>query len=125
MDWKRYFSKKVLERGYDYYLDGRVQEIEFENGICFATVQGNYKYCVQIEPLPNGKYDMYCDCPHAQDGYNCKHMAALMYEITNTKQHSNHNEIILKQIENCSQKEINEFLSGILYDNPSLYKTLE
>lgn len=122
MDWKRYFSKKVLERGYDYYLDGRVQEIEFENGIYFATVQGNYNYCVQIEPLPNGKYDMYCDCPHAQDGYNCKHMAALMYEITNTKQHSNHNEIILKQIENCSQKEINEFLSGILYDNPSLYQ---
>lgn len=126
MDWTKYFSKKVLDRGYNYYLEGRITEIECENGVYFATVSGNYEYSVQIEPLMNGEYDMFCDCPHAQDGYNCKHMAAVLYHIESLNQnHSKNKNMIINQINQCDSKELIQFLSELLIEDYHLYQTFK
>ena len=46
-----------------------------------AVVSGSEDYSVEIV-IENGKVlSMVCDCPYAEDGNNCKHMAAVLYEI--------------------------------------------
>ena len=79
--WKGLFKPHILGRGWDYYESGTVDFLErTENGYK-ATVEGNYDYEVEVEIDDNEVVDMFCDCPYAEDGNNCKHMAAVLYEI--------------------------------------------
>lgn len=72
----------ILERGYDYYCDGAVENIEIGRDDLRADVVGTEDYEVEIS-LNDGKVtDMYCSCPYAAGGNNCKHMAAVLYEWT-------------------------------------------
>ena len=49
-----------------------------------ATVSGTELYEVEIFLDHDEVYDMDCDCPYAEDGNYCKHMAAVLYELENT-----------------------------------------
>lgn len=80
MNWKKLFAIHILERGYDYYCDDAVENMEISDDIIRADVIGSEDYEVEIF-LSNGEVtDMYCSCPYALDGRNCKHMAAVLYE---------------------------------------------
>ena len=80
MDWKKLFAIHILERGYDYYCDDAVENMEISDDIIRADVIGSEDYEVEIS-LSNGEVtDMYCSCPYALDGRNCKHMAAVLYD---------------------------------------------
>lgn len=80
MNWKNLFATHILERGYDYYLENAVENIDISDDIIRADVIGSEDYEVEIS-LNNGAVaDMYCSCPYASDGRNCKHMAAVLYE---------------------------------------------
>lgn len=85
MNWKNLFAMHILDRGYDYYVEGAVKNIEISNEIITANVTGSDDYDVEIY-LHNGKVkSMYCSCPYAFDGRNCKHMAAVLYEWSNNE----------------------------------------
>lgn len=80
MNWKRLFATHILERGYDYYLENTVENIDISEDIIRADVIGSEDYEVEIS-VNNGEItDMYCSCPYALDGKNCKHMAAVLYK---------------------------------------------
>lgn len=80
MNWKKLFAIHILERGYDYYLENAVENLDISDDIIRADVIGSEDYEVEIS-LSNGEVtDMYCSCPYALDGRNCKHMAAVLYE---------------------------------------------
>ena len=80
MNWKKLFAIHILERGYDYYCDDAVENMEISDDIIRADVIGSEDYEVEIS-LSNGEVtDMYCSCPYALDGRNCKHMAAVLYD---------------------------------------------
>lgn len=80
MKWKKLFATHILERGYVHYLKNAVENIEISEDIIRADVTGSEDYEVEIS-LSNGEVtDMYCSCPYAADGRNCKHMAAVLYE---------------------------------------------
>lgn len=80
MNWKKLFVTHILERGYDYYLENAVENIDISEDIIRADVIGSEDYEVEIS-VNNGEVtDMYCSCPYALDGRNCKHMAAVLYE---------------------------------------------
>ncbi len=80
MDWKKLFAIHILERGYDYYCENAVENIDISDDIISADVIGTEDYEVEIS-LSNGMVtDMYCSCPYASDGKNCKHMAAVLYK---------------------------------------------
>lgn len=82
MNWQKLFASHILERGYDYYCDGAVENIEIGRDDLRADVVGTEDYEVEIS-LDDGKVtDMYCSCPYAAGGNNCKHMAAVLYEWT-------------------------------------------
>lgn len=80
LDWKYLFDKRILERGYTYYIDGNVENIKIDNGIIEAEVAGSYTYEVEIEYNGEDVMNMSCSCPHAADGFHCKHMAAVLFE---------------------------------------------
>ncbi len=79
MKWKQLFKPHILERGMEYYCAGSVKLFEADDGHISAVVEGTEDYDVFIE-LDRGKVlDMECTCPYAEDGENCKHMAAVLY----------------------------------------------
>ena len=79
--WKDLFREHILARGEAYYYEGAVQDLEKTEHGYHAMVEGTEDYEVDIE-LEDGQIcEMYCTCPYADDGNNCKHMAAVLYEI--------------------------------------------
>ena len=79
MEWEHLFESHILERGLDYYENEYVQDIlKEENGIK-AWVEGSELYRVHIGILDGEIINMTCTCPYAEDGLNCKHMAAVLY----------------------------------------------
>ena len=80
MEWETYFQKRILDRGYDYYFDDRVEDLRINSNRIKAVVNGTDFYHVEIKLNGNKIIGMSCDCPYAEDGHNCKHMAAVLYE---------------------------------------------
>lgn len=79
MKWKQLFKPHILERGMKYYNAGCVDSLEADEDQITAVVEGTEDYDVLIE-LDRGKVlDMECNCPYAEGGENCKHMAAALY----------------------------------------------
>ena len=84
-EWENYFAPQILKRGFDYYRSGCVlslDEDDTENCI-EAVVSGTEDYFVNIYLDKSHKniVEMYCDCPYAEDGSHCKHMAAVLYAV--------------------------------------------
>lgn len=99
--WEYLFKTHILARGWDYYENGAVSSLEKTETGYQATVEGSYDYEVEVEINNNEVVDMFCDCPYAEDGDYCKHMAAVLYEI----------------------KEKSAKLTGEVRENPSDIKT--
>lgn len=80
MDWEHLFREIILDRGYNYYLSGAVKNMKITDHQIQAIVSGVDDYEVEINFHNNHITDMYCSCPYAEDGHNCKHMAAVLYK---------------------------------------------
>ena len=79
--WKDLFREHILARGEAYYYEGAVQNLEKTEHGYHAVVEGTEDYEVDIEIEGGQICEMCCTCPYADDGNNCKHMAAVLYEI--------------------------------------------
>ena len=79
IEWKKYFQPHILERGREYYREDRVTELSDRDGNITACVEGSEPYGVEIEYSGKDILFMSCDCPYAEGGENCKHMAAVLY----------------------------------------------
>lgn len=79
--WDKYFTDRVRRRGYSYYKDNLVKQLEISGNNIKAIVQGSKRYNVELkfksitEPI-----EMYCTCPYFETD-NCKHIAAVLYAI--------------------------------------------
>ena len=86
--WEEYFAPHILLRGWDYYQESAVTDLrETGKGKYRAKVRGTEDYSVEIEMEDGVPVIMECDCPYADDGNNCKHMAAVLYAIENRRPH--------------------------------------
>ncbi len=75
-------SSSSVSRGYDYYKNNKVSNINQLNDHEFeGYVDGSLKnpYYVKIDIEHPRK--SYCDCPHANGNITCKHMTALYFEL--------------------------------------------
>lgn len=77
MNRKKLFSKTILDRGYQYYSEGTVEDIDISDKLITAVVWGSEGYEVEITLSDGEIEDMYCSCPYAADREYCKHMAAV------------------------------------------------
>lgn len=79
--WKDWFQPHILERGRTYFDEGRVSELERTEDGYAAIVAGTEEYEVEILLEGDSIEDMLCDCPYAEDGNACKHMAAVLFAV--------------------------------------------
>lgn len=81
-DFKEYIDRTILKRGYDYYIEGNVDDeyITTANEYVFQ-VQGSENYEVTIK-LDNEEEIIYsyCDCPY-DFGPICKHEVASYFKL--------------------------------------------
>ena len=76
------FAPRILQRGADYAREGRITIVQNERAECLALAHGTETYHVTIAYGEDGQIRaMHCDCPYAEDGRNCKHMAATLYAL--------------------------------------------
>ena len=123
MEWETYFQKRILDRGYDYYFDDRVEDLRINSNRIKAVVNGTDFYHVEIKLNGNKIIGMSCDCPYALDGHNCKHMAAVLYEWQLSATHP----VIdnSKLVKEASEEDVRSFLIQVLNDQPSLVETFK
>lgn len=123
MEWETYFQKRILDRGYEYYFDDHVEDLHINSNRIKAVVHGTDFYHVEIKLNGNQIIGMSCDCPYAQDGHNCKHMAAVLYEwqlsatypvIDNSK-----------LVKEASEEDVRSFLIQVLDDNPDIVESFK
>ena len=81
MNWHTMFQPHILDRGIEYYEDGAVTEFEISSDgyEINAVVEGTEDYNVQIHVRGDVVESMECDCPYAESGNKCKHMAAVLF----------------------------------------------
>ncbi|WP_214760384.1 SWIM zinc finger family protein [Exiguobacterium sp. s146] len=76
-DFKDQISSRIIDRGYDYWLEGRVLiESEHESTYWFMA-EGSERYEVSITLTGIDIEDSFCDCPYAKG--NCKHEVAAYF----------------------------------------------
>lgn len=80
-DWKDLFTQVILDRGLDYYEKDCIKDLTRTSMGYEARVQGTDLYDVEIVMQDRDVVSMDCDCPYADKGNNCKHMAAVLYAI--------------------------------------------
>lgn len=123
MEWETYFQKRILDRGYEYYFDDHVEDLHINSNRIKAVVHGTDFYHVEIKLNGNQIIGMSCDCPYAQDGHNCKHMAAVLYEwqlsatypvIDNSK-----------LVKEASEEDVRSFLIQVLDANPDIVESFK
>ncbi|GAA0437812.1 DEAD/DEAH box helicase [Lentibacillus halophilus] len=82
------FPSVVYKRGWEYYNNGLVTDLAYDRNfdIWSATVRGSESYFVEINTadLSNDTLRAYCDCPAFSAYRSCKHIAAVMLEISDT-----------------------------------------
>lgn len=81
MEWYALFRPHILDRGIEYYEDGNVIDFECTEDTITARVTGSEDYIVEIDIEKENVLGMYCSCPYARDGKNCKHMAAVLFRF--------------------------------------------
>ena len=67
----------AFERGKTYFSIGAVQRMRASESQVTATVQGTHAYQTQLRSDAGAALACHCSCPHAADGYFCKHGVAL------------------------------------------------
>ena len=113
--WKNLFNKRILERGEDYYEEGLVSDVKKTSSGYRALVEGSDMYEVEIEMTEGEIYDMSCDCPFADGGSYCKHMAAVLYYLDAEGGEEEREITELSQIERIAlqNKELEEVIAKI------------
>lgn len=79
MNWKELFEESILDRGYKYLLDGKIDGIIEKNDIFYGKVDGVKRYDSTVS-LSNNKVSLNCSCPFFSKK-NCKHLAAVMFKL--------------------------------------------
>lgn len=86
-NWRNLFKPWIVERGQAYFECGQVVELEEEDSVVHAKVCGSQEYQVEIRRNGGRVTQMICDCPYAEGGENCKHMAAVLFALKDESGH--------------------------------------
>lgn len=103
INWKSKIKDIILYRGEDYYLDGKVKDIERDGDVYSAHVEGTETYNTSVE-VKNGELLFWsCDCPY--DRGICKHVAALLFAIENEIENDKNSSNKQKTLQNKDKSE--------------------
>lgn len=121
MEWERKFDDHILERGYDYYRNKRVNILSVKDEMITATVEGMDTYDVEITLSKGLIIDMECSCPYAESGSYCKHMAAVLYTDDNDHSREDGEESIVDFVTRVDATLLRQFLISALEEDDRLF----
>ncbi|MGM0845080.1 MAG: SWIM zinc finger family protein [Bacillota bacterium] len=111
-NFKKVVNKKILSRGYDYYVDGNIAEAfkKRDNEYLFV-IEGTHDYQVVVELGQDGEIlHSRCDCPY-DFGPICKHEAAAYYQLGELVKHPEKERELTKVGENQTIRDVLRNLS--------------
>ena len=80
-------EKKILDRGFDYYEQKNVEDVDvLGNGEFSVIVEGTDDYEVFVKIENEKVIDYSCTCPYDY-GDVCKHIVAVLYYIRDAEMH--------------------------------------
>lgn len=121
--WKNLFQEHILGRGLNYFISDLVKNVYIKDNAIEATVYGTKEYKVGIKKENEEITDLSCNCPYADTGNNCKHMAAVLFYLEDKKiilAGQDMEEGIGKLVEEADIAIIKEFLINILKNDDKL-----
>ncbi|MCZ6944004.1 hypothetical protein EJ131_26590 [Bacillus mycoides] len=107
----RYIPKYIVDRGYEYYEEGHVEDVEIHDKKVFAFVTGNagnYEVIIDLEDFAESS----CECPY---GNYCKHMAAVVYEIQGAGEST-----VKEQLKGLEKEELLTVLNRLLQSSKNV-----
>ena len=124
---KNFAQDSSYSRGLDYYGDGKVESIKWEDHKIIGEVQGTKKYTVFVSYL-NDEFIFLCTCPYEFGGI-CKHCVAVGLELVNGNYELN--KFVAKDdntetakkgkieelIRQATDEEVNSFLKTLLQES--------
>jgi len=129
MEWKNFFDNHILERGYIYYMNGEVHDVEASDEDITGIVSGSSDYEVTILLHKGQIKEMFCDCPFALRGNACKHMAAVLYayddgayQVKKISVTPKKDMTIEETVKQADEKTVKDFLISLFERDPSLYE---
>ncbi|WP_047999471.1 SWIM zinc finger family protein [Lactiplantibacillus herbarum] len=123
MDWEQLFQSRILNRGFDYYMQGLIENFKMTSKHVSAQVLGSENYQVDIKLQGDHVQVATCDCPYAAEHEYCKHMAAVLYEMdarNEVSQFDDEADTIAALVDRISEREVRAFLSAMLENNQRL-----
>lgn len=121
--WKDLFKDYILERGIDYFNRNFIENVYVKDNIIKSTVCGTKEYKVEIVTDNEAIIDLSCNCPYADSGENCKHMAAVLSYLEskeNALAGQDRGESIGKLVEAVDTSIVKEFLIDVLRNDYKL-----
>ena len=128
--WKNWFQPHILERGRAYFEEDRVSVLERTEDGYTATVEGTEEYEVEILLDGDSIEDMLCDCPYAEDGNACKHMAAVLFAVAAAEPHQRKDTAKKERltpaglVEKIPDSQLRPLLTDLISADKKLYRAL-
>ncbi|MGE7872366.1 SWIM zinc finger family protein [Bacillus paramycoides] len=110
-DITKWIPKYIIDRGYEYYEEGHVEDVEIHDKKVFAFVTGNagnYEVIIDLEDFTESS----CECPY--ENY-CKHMAAVVYEIQGAGEST-----VKEQLKGLEKEELLTVLNRLLQSSKNV-----
>ncbi|MBK5471906.1 MULTISPECIES: SWIM zinc finger family protein [Bacillus] len=110
-DIMKWIPKYIIDRGYEYYEEGHVEDVEIHDKKVFAFVTGNagnYEVIIDLEDFAESS----CECPY--ENY-CKHMAAVVYEIQGAGEST-----VKEQLKGLEREELLTVLNRLLQSSKNV-----
>ena len=126
IDFENDFEERILQRGYNYYLEGLVDDVFVDGNNISAKVDGTEVYSVEVTIDRKKVIDSYCNCPYFEDNNECKHIAALLYYINNEDIKEHNKKTSKKQniqdvLNKIDVNDLKAFLLDLLNSNEKIY----
>lgn len=107
----------ILERGREYWLDGLVSNLHWDEETLVASVKGTSLYEVEIEFSGSEIEDVYCNCPYDWDDY-CKHVVAVLFAQKNNDIPASDDSLVRELLQTMNVEELRKLLEEILSKEP-------
>lgn len=121
--WKHLFQDHILGRGLDYFIRNLVENVYVKDNIIEATAYGTEEYKVEIVKKDDEIIELSCNCPYADSGNNCKHMAAVLFYLEDKERALKIEDIetsITKLVKEADSVLVEDFLIDIMKNDEKL-----
>ncbi len=120
---KRWVGATYAQRGKDYFRSGHVVDVRWRGDQLTGRVQGSEPQPYRVTILFDGKHiEGDCSCPV---GYNCKHVAALLYAYANAPRRAAKSAPLEKQLEKLDKPALITLIKALVDSAPELEDVVE